>query len=234
MNNSFIALSSTTETNSSEKNTRKRLRFSPPVVVAYLPEISNDEKRAAWWSQEESACIISKALYSADESRKNKVLVDTLDQALRHARRSALALNNNERDSAPELLTEQRLLSLWCQYGHSRRGLEKMVSRVHQTTRDNIVIRTRSKVVALSHSGADPEKIRAVSEKGSRSSAVFATMIATADAEAVLSPLAERRRSIQSSKQASSLPSPTTLATGNVTRLGRHQKVSVQTLNRAR
>jgi hypothetical protein len=149
-----------------------------------------------WWSHEEVECMISKATYSADESRKNKVLVDALDQALRDARRSALLFNSNINDSLVKVLNDETLLYLWCHYGHSRRGLEKMVSRVHQTTRDNIVRKARSNVIALSRSGATPEVVQAAYEKASQSSVIFANMIAAADAQAALHPVAERRRSM--------------------------------------
>ncbi len=197
--------------------TRKRLRFAPPVIVEYLPELSSSERRAVWWSPEEVECMISKASYSAEESRKNKVLVDALDQALRDARRSALLANSHTTDDTiVTMLPADQGLKLWCQYGHSRRGLEKNVSRVHQTTRNNIVKKALSKVVTLSRSVAiaenGAEEIRMAYEKVSRSSVMFAQMIAMADAQAALYPFpqTERRRSSSHAKRTDSMSSIST------------------------
>ncbi len=177
-------------------NACKRLRFASAVVIDFLPIISEAERRASWYSEEEMECMISKASYSADESRRNKVLLDALDQALRDARRLALAQNANQDDAVPSVSGDRDFLYLWCQYGHSRRGLERLVSRNHQITRTNIIKKVRSIVLTLSRSGAEADQIRTTSGKASRSSLVFAQMIATADAQAALHPIAERRRSV--------------------------------------
>lgn len=214
---------------------RKRLRFAPAEIVEYLTELNSDERRAYWWSPQEVDCMMSKASYSAEESRKNKVLVDAVDQALREARRTALMANHSHDNTISPIpsfdnmstTTTDQGLKLWCQYGHSRRGLEKAVSRIHQTTRNNIVKKARSKVIELSqqqqqHAGAGSDDnsedvIRSTYEKASRSSVLFAQMIASADAQAALYPFpattAERRRSTTHIKRNDSMSSTSSLMT---------------------
>lgn len=181
----------------------KRPRFSTTVVVKMLPELKKEDKKWLWWNEEEVEFILSQASYGAEETRRNRMLVDTLDQALRDARRSAL-MSNNSNSVDLEWVTPLRdrdPLYLWCQYGHSRRGLEKMVSQAHQITRNNIASKIRSKIVMLSRSGEGVEEIRVASEKMSRSSILFARMMGAADEQAALHPLAERRRSATSASK---------------------------------
>lgn len=162
----------------------KRVRFASHTVVAYLPnrpDTAEDEKCSTWWSLDDFHSMATDASQWAEESRRSKALIDSLDHALREARRGALQQNS-------QILSEYQTLRLWCQYGHSRRGLERAASTLHEVTRSNIINLVRKRVVHLSHAGADTDEIRRASEKASRSSVMFAILIGKADAEASLNP----------------------------------------------
>lgn len=151
--------------------------------------LSAKEKYSLWWTLEELRSMTANASIWAEESRRSKALIESLDDALREARRASLVKN-------PEF-PEDAGLRLWCQYGHARRGLERTASALHEQTRSNIINMIRRRVVMLSQSGASAEEIRKASEKGSRSSVIFARIIGMADARAAMTPfpLSNRPRS---------------------------------------
>jgi hypothetical protein len=144
-----------------------------------------------WWSRKDFRSMSTDALQWANESRRGKALIESLDHALREARRAVLHQN-------PEIVSDDRSLRLWCQYGHSRRGLERRSSPLHEVTRSNIINVVRKRVVKLSQLGADAEEIRLASEKASQSSIIFARMIGWADAQAALNPFPVPNRRLSS------------------------------------
>lgn len=199
----------------------KCLRFSPRVQVEFRPELTFLERQAQWWSPEERECLISKALYSAEECKDDKVTIDALNLSLHQARQVAVSLNKSAPERFVTLPLDQGFLNQWCNYGDSRRGLEKWVSRAHETTREKIARKARSKVVALSMSGATPEEICVASRKASVASVLFAIMMANADARAVLNLHSECRPSMDLSTRQSHL---TLLSTPMGKRRKRSQK----------
>jgi hypothetical protein len=172
---------------------RKRVRFALEVVEHFRKPMGREETVSTWLSQEDFHDMITEASFCAGESRKSKTLISTLDCALREARRASL--------EAEPISLDFQCLRLWCQYGHNRRGLEKLTSQMHETTRGNVVNKNREKVVALSQSGANAEDIRLASEKYSRSSIVFARIVGLADAEAVICLAPPDLRKLSSSPQ---------------------------------
>ncbi len=90
-------------------------------------------------------------------------------------------------DHLHKMQDEHRGLTLWCQYGHSRRGLEKFTSRQYCDTRRKQMRQLSQRVVALSKRGADPTELRQASEEASRISITFARILAIAQYKAATS-----------------------------------------------
>jgi hypothetical protein len=172
---------------------QRRVRFAASSQYIENPfilnEESNDEQETLWWSRDDMQSIMTKALLTANEARKHAIVAKALDQAVRRAEETAsLVFDQFGLDTLLlDLRTEDRALRLWCQYGHSRRGLEKYTSRLYHQQRKCLIKTNCSQVVSLSIEGADPELIRQVAERTSRPSVILARMMGIADSTAAAS-----------------------------------------------
>ncbi len=172
---------------------KRRVRFAPSTVFEYTRSSSCDdllpveqEKLELWWNRKDFDAIMSKAMTTASEARHQPVVVAGLGQAFQLALRTASLVGQECQldECLQNMHEEHRGLKLWCQYGHSRRGLEKYTSRQYNDIRRKQMHKLYKRVVALSKQGADPEEIRHVAERTSRLSVIFARMMAIADANA--------------------------------------------------
>lgn len=189
----MLSLSSATQSSSfprlhdiasTEGRKRRKVHFGPLVVIQRPNLEGAESKLSPWLSRDEFRSMLSKAVWTAVESRKF-VLSDAIDKAMIDARRVASALTDQQNlqhylESMDDISDDLRL---WCQYGHSRRGLEKVASRRYQDRK--MKEKLFEQVASLSKAGAQPEVIRAVSECISRPSIILARMFGVADAKAV-------------------------------------------------
>jgi hypothetical protein len=161
--------------------------FATPVVIEYVTvqsELSTDEQSSVWWHQDDIDDFLKNALKNSTDAMKHKLLMDGLDRALHNSRpQHALKLNHDEKyDEYLRTVQEDRGLTLWCRYGHSRRGLERVCSRLHFESRAYAAEKGRAEIVRLSRASVDKEELRQVSERCAFFAKVFARMIAEADA----------------------------------------------------
>jgi hypothetical protein len=177
--------------NSSTGLRKRKVRFAPPCFNEYSETSSDEvspeeENHQLWWSQEELEVIMDKALQVSNEARDQPIVVGGLDQALELAISKAAVLGARKQLESylSNVQEEERGLKLWCQYGHSRRGLEKFTSIFYNDMRKKDIYKLTKMVMVLKKKGAEPELIRQVSEQTSRSSVVFARMLAIADHKA--------------------------------------------------
>jgi hypothetical protein len=177
------------ESSSSSSHRRRKVRFGPSVTQYDDATPIEQLKSDLWWSIEESDFIMSKALGTAAEAKKHFILTEALDQAVRFAGRIACVLGDHEdlNGYLESMNDEGRGLKLWCQYGHSRRGVEKYTSRTYHDARRSDMRNVVKQVVTLSRRGASPELIRQTSESLSRPYAVLARMFGVADTKAATS-----------------------------------------------
>lgn len=173
---------------------RRTVCFASPLEIHHASNWDDqfqidDFKLSLWWSREDFVSIMSKAIRTSVEARKHTMLPDAIDKAFTHSKEEAHTLGDQGHvDEYLNLLSdEDRGLRLWCQYGHSRRGLERFTSRLYQETKRSDRAKIVRQVVILSKSGAKPDVLRRVSERTSRSSGIFARMLGIADANAAMS-----------------------------------------------
>jgi hypothetical protein len=203
--------------NHSVQVNRKQVRFADLhnlVEHVNCTEKSDEERKNTWWSLDEICFMSTDALLWAEESKRSKAVIESLDHALREARRAVVYQN-------PQMFLHNQSLCLWCQYGHSRRGLERIASPLHETTRSNTINTFRKRIVKLSQLSADAEEIHLASEKGSLSSTIFARMIGIADAQAALTPFpvpTRKHLSKTTVKSCNSISISSTLAPGELFR----------------
>jgi hypothetical protein len=174
---------------SSSSHRRRNVRFGASVTQYYDSTPTKQLQSDLWWSIEESDFIMSKALGTAAEVKKHFILTEALDQAVKFAGRMACVLDDQKdlNGYLESMNDEGRGLKLWCQYGHSRRGIEKYTSRIYHDARRRDTRNVVKQVVTLSRRGASPELIRQTSESLSRPYAVLARMFGVADAKAATS-----------------------------------------------
>jgi hypothetical protein len=172
----------------------RKVRFASTIAIYYSSiwddqfELS-DLKRHLWWSREDFRSFMSRAVRTSTEARKHTLLLEALDKAKSYSRQVAQLLGDQEslNKNLENMRDEDRGLRLWCQYGHSRRGLEKYTSRLCFKTKRSDRLKLLMQVTMLSRTGVEPELIRQVSERTCRSSAIFARMLGIADAQAARS-----------------------------------------------
>ena len=114
---------------------------------------------------------MSTAVRTSVEARKHVLLSEALETALSYSIREAQLLEDsgNLNEYLDSIGDENRGLRLWCQYGHSRRGLESYACRLYQETRKRDRRNLVQQIAILSKKGARPELIRRISERASPS-----------------------------------------------------------------
>lgn len=200
---------------------KKRVGFSPPEVVEFVAtrsEMSNDELSSIWWHQDDIEEFLQSALKNSTDAMKHKLLMDGLDRALQNSRQQQahkLPRDDEKVDEYLRNVSEDRGLTLWCRYGHSRRGLERICSRLHFESRAYAADKARAEVVRLSKTTFEHDELCQVSERCTLSAKVFARMIAEADAVAARTVDSFDSEEAQSLKQARRNTQPTYTGSGD-------------------
>lgn len=159
----------------------RKVRFpeDEEKLVVMLTEVENRED---WTEEEIGTLFFSKQEYA--QSRRLTKLVTRNSERKGH---SALL-----KDAFSEKSTEaQEHLNQWCLHGHEHRGLERFTCKTHGEKRQEeqfkaimVVLQTQDEMLAQGKQ-VDPNKLRKVSYKMTRSARHFARMIAKADMYAV-------------------------------------------------
>jgi hypothetical protein len=172
----------------SKRKPQRNVRFGPTIIISNSTAW-NGSQLSPWLTRDDFNAIMSKAIYTAVEARKHFLLSEGLEKTMVHARSEATCLNDqgglheyleNMEDNEPGL-------RLWCQYGHSRRGLERYTCQLFYDREIKEALFTQ--VAFLSKTGAQPDLIRRVSERISRPYVIVARKFGIADARAAMSQL---------------------------------------------
>jgi uncharacterized protein (DUF1778 family) len=200
------------------KKREKQVRFANNVAVRHMEQCCNNttshdrtscSRNGTWWSPDEMTEIRHAAKVSSREVSRNVWMLDAFEEAHRIARQ--LAASQDDAAALMEILENpashiSQELTSWCRYGHCRRGLERWSSKFHNVARTEAVKRARRKVLDEMKE-SDPESIRLVYERLTRSSRIFARFMGHADEAATEPVVAERMKSSNNCEQSSSVSS---------------------------
>lgn len=183
------------------------------VAYLPLPsEIEDSQRRDMWWGAQDYENFSIMARNIARETRRHRSLSIGLDEAYKKAAKASRIVDESTIELAVEKLTgnsvslsyqlTQQLfrscenvplttvcfppkkgLHGWCTHGHSRRGLERWISRLHSACRSDDASTAKSRVVHLQD--MDSEELRQESLARSRTARLFARLMGEADRAAV-------------------------------------------------
>jgi hypothetical protein len=168
-----------------KRDTCKKVCFAPEiVVVTYADRLSVEETSKKWWSPIEVTQLRYAAKASSKETPQKTWMTKSFRKAYNQSRQMASCYEDESklRVKLQNMKTSQELQD-WCQYGHCKRGLERLSSQAHNAARSQAVKEARSRVIAMK--GCDALLIRETSEYLSRTARIYARLMGQADADAV-------------------------------------------------
>ncbi len=168
-----------------KRDTCKKVCFGPEIiVVTYADRFSVEEMSKKWWSPMELTQLRYTAKASSRETPQKTWMTKSFRKAHNRSRQIASCYEDESklRIKLQNIKSSQELQD-WCQYGHCKRGLERLSSQSHNEARSQAVKEARSRVVAMK--GCDALLIQETSEYLSRTSRIFARLMGQADADAV-------------------------------------------------
>jgi len=169
----------------------KRVRFNsePPQIIPNILCFDEDQIRKLWFTSADYEAISQTVKGIAKQIRRHPRMTIGLDEAYKRTEKIVDKLDDEE-----STLKVMKRLSLdsgllqWCAHGHSCRGLERIVSRLHSTSRSRKEASLTEMILDCCPSSFDDdeqENWRHQIEKITRTYRIFARMIGEADAVAV-------------------------------------------------
>lgn len=167
------------------------IRFHDQVqIIEYIPtrsDLLESEKQMVWWGPNDYFEFQATAEGISTAAQGNRRMTVGLDEAYRMAEELAKISDDEdllelEFQKLPVQSQRFKGLAQWCTHGHTRRGLEKAVSRRHCNFRRSLMRKANEDVCNLQT--LSPPELRIEAEKRSRVARIFARMMGEADAMA--------------------------------------------------
>ncbi|GKY99198.1 hypothetical protein MPSEU_000875200 [Mayamaea pseudoterrestris] len=187
-------------TNKSKTN-QCSVHFAPMARVVTIPPIMNSQKADIWWTKTDyesfrrTGRMITKAMM---EGGSEIWLADSKAAPNNHSHNSLAAAGLSINNKSPTSFKKGD--KWWHRFGHSRRGLEHVVSfdegkQRQQNVRTAIASVVEEQARQARYNRVDPEKLRIVSLNHTNWARDLALAAGESDADAVRSSFAEDRKS---------------------------------------